>query len=294
MKLLKLKSTVHISLTQSKTMSFYKSEMNAIRCSGNGACWTRDRSKCKWAIGRFSCDCFINGRASEMNGYCKPVICMFGCELLRCMACAQVHPLWNMPGNYGRMCKNCATDVNPQTEISSDPFDTFPGQEMKNVLVHAAAIGTCRICGTASDSSELTKSAISSAECERRHWRELNKVLPVTTDSHGGRHLEMHSLNTSDYTAYGKVAVLACYLKSDPPDNSIDRAFAHAISKVRIDLAEALRQDPAKCIAVAASMTNDISQLLKIMFSDCPGILMECLGHMMTITISAASDRPRT
>lgn len=265
------------------------------QCSGDGACWTRDSSKCIRATDHITCGCFITGRQFEMNGYCKPTVCIFGCELLRCMTCATVHPLRNMPGNNGRQCKRCAAIalITPIFESinapQSRPIDAGTASlDQKDVNSRCDAVASsrdlthdrCRICG---------ESSLAMADCERRHFKELNKILPVFSGPRGERRLTVHNLNFGNYTMYGRVVIIACYFKSDPPGVVISRQLIEEISQIRIALAEALRLPPARCVATVAKLTGDISPMLNTMFKDCPGILIECLGHMMNICIAAAS-----
>lgn len=231
----------------------------SIQCFGNGACWTRDSSRCIKDADQISCNCLIEGRRFGMNGYCKPIACIFGCELLRCMSCAEVHPLRNMPGNYGRRCKKCAGS--DETNLS----------QMKNVA--------CRICNTIREDAK---------DCERRHFKELNKLLPVTTDSQGCRHFQVHNLDFTNYTAYGKVVIIACYFKSDPPIDIADQKLITKISQIRIKLSEALHLEPVRCVETVASLTELILQILNVIFKDCDDIYAQCHSHIAHICCVAA------
>lgn len=239
-------------------------------CEGNGACLTRNSSKCIRRFDQITCECFIDGREPCMNGYCKPVMCLYGCELLRCMTCAQVHPLRNMPGNFGRRCKRC---VAIQQMAEDDATMKSPDQEIKEVST-AVVLARCRICNVESNAPE---------DCERRHLKELNKILPITTGQRGSRRINVHNQNFDRYTAYGKIIVIACYLESDLPAGATEYA-AQVISDIRVRIADALRMPPEQCITlVSTDLTNSINTGVNTLFPDCQGIRTMCFRYMTDI-----------
>lgn len=232
-------------------------------CSGNGKCWSRDSKKCIHADSQISCSCFINGRNFKMNGYCKPVECKFNCELSKCESCHSMHPLIEMLNMYGQ--KYC-----PKCESAGLAY-IIPSHEILNVR-------RCDICNVASENV---------AECERRHFKELNKILPITTNS-SGRHFQIHSQKFGNFTPYGRALVVACYLNSDPPNMFVDKSTAEMLSRVRADMAEALRSPFCECVRQIASMLDAIISAMAILFSDCPKIHAECIEHIMNICIASA------